>query len=162
MFFQYHLFPGILIAIGLLYYSRIAFSLSLLGFYSAYLFYHFIGADLNELNYTFIGFNFILTAIAIGGFFIISSPLSYLWVILLTPVISILLSSSAELLAYFQLSTYSFPFNLVVLVFLYMLKFRKKPIKNWNWCFFRSSPQNGIYTASKTTKPASWGIYSSR
>ncbi|MBK7173961.1 MAG: urea transporter [Bacteroidales bacterium] len=38
IFFQYHLFPGILIAIGLLYYSRIAFSLSLLGFYSAYLF----------------------------------------------------------------------------------------------------------------------------
>ncbi|MFO7614467.1 MAG: urea transporter [Bacteroidales bacterium] len=34
IFFQYHLFPGLLIAIGLLCYSRIAFVLSLLGFYA--------------------------------------------------------------------------------------------------------------------------------
>lgn len=147
IFFQYHLFPGILIALGLFYYSRIAFSLSLLGFYSAYLFYHFIGADLNELNYSFIGFNFILTSIAIGGFFIISSPLSYLWVILLTPVISILLSSSAEFLAYFQLSTYSFPFNIVVLIFLYMLRFREKPDKKLEAVLFQEfSPERNLYS----------------
>lgn len=147
IFFQYHLFPGILIALGLFYYSRIAFSLSLLGFYSAYLFYHFIGADLNELNYSFIGFNFILTSIAIGGFFIISSPLSYLWVVLLTPVISILLSSSAEFLAYFQLSTYSFPFNIVVLIFLYMLRFREKPDKKLEAVLFQEfSPERNLYS----------------
>ena len=117
IFFQYHLFPGILIALGLFYYSRIAFLLSLLGFYSAHLFYQVIGADLNELSYSFIGFNFILSAIAIGGFFIISSRTSFLWVVLLTPVISIILSGSAELLSYFQLSTFSLPFNVVVIVF---------------------------------------------
>ncbi|MCK7534439.1 MAG: urea transporter [Marinilabiliales bacterium] len=85
IFFQYHLFPGLLIAIGLLIYSRIAFTLSLLGFYAAYAFYQLVGADMTTLSYSYIGFNFILTAIAIGGFFIIPSWYSFLWVILLTP-----------------------------------------------------------------------------
>ncbi|NVO19519.1 MAG: urea transporter [Bacteroidetes bacterium] len=144
--FQYHLLPGILIGIGLIYYSRIAFVLSLLGFYSAYLFYHFIGADFNELNYSYIGFNFILTAIAIGGFFIISSRISFLWVILLTPIISILLSSSSEFLGYFQLSTYSFPFNIVVILFLYMLRFREKPDKKLELVTFQEfSPEKNLY-----------------
>ncbi len=147
IFFQYHLLPGILIAIGLLYYSRIAFTLSLLGYYSAYLFYHFIGADFNELNYSFIGFNFILTSIAVGGFFIISSRTSFLWVILLTPIISILLSSTSELLATFQLSTYSLPFNVVVLLFLYMLRFREKPDKKLELVGFQEfSPERNLYS----------------
>ncbi len=147
IFFQYHLLPGILIALGLIYYSRIAFTLSLLGFYSAYLFYHFIGADLNELNYSFIGFNYILTAIAVGGFFIISSRLSFLWVVLLTPLISILLSGSTELLAFFQLSTYSLPFNAVVLLFLYMLRFREKPSALMQLVAFQEfSPERNLYS----------------
>jgi urea transporter/murein DD-endopeptidase MepM/ murein hydrolase activator NlpD len=147
IFFQYHLFPGMLIAIGLLLYSRIAFILSLLGFYSAFLFYHFIGADLNELNYSFIGFNFILTAIAIGGFFIISSRFTFLWVIFLTPIISILLSSSSELLGYFQLSTYSFPFNVVVIIFLYMLRFRENREKKLDLVGFQEySPERNLYS----------------
>ena len=58
IFFQYHLFPGLLIAIGLLVYSRIAFSFSLAGFFAAYAFYQIVGADLTTLSYTFIGFNF--------------------------------------------------------------------------------------------------------
>src|SRR5664279_4428939 len=39
IFFQYHLFAGVLIAAGLLIHSRISFVLSLLGFFSAYLYY---------------------------------------------------------------------------------------------------------------------------
>ncbi|MCX6280557.1 MAG: urea transporter [Bacteroidetes bacterium] len=126
IFFQYHLFAGILIAIGLLIYSRIAFVLSLLGFFSAYAYYNFIGADIHELSYSFIGFNFILTSIAIGGFFIIPSRWSFLWVILLTPLISIILTSTQLIFSMFQLSVYSLPFNMVVLLFLYALKFRER------------------------------------
>ncbi len=126
IFFQYHLFAGILIAIGLLIYSRIAFVLSLLGFFSAYAYYYFIGANIHELSYSFIGFNFILTSIAIGGFFIIPSRWSFLWVILLTPLISIILTSTQVIFSMFQLSVYSLPFNMVVLLFLYSLKFRER------------------------------------
>ncbi|HDO27990.1 MAG TPA: peptidase M23 [Bacteroidetes bacterium] len=124
--FQYHMFAGILIAIGLIYYSRIAFLLSLMGFYTAYYFYFFIGANISELTYSYIGFNYILTAIAIGGFFIVPSRRSVLWVIFLTPLIAITLSSTAYVFSIFQLSVFSLPFNIIVLLFLYVLKFREK------------------------------------
>ncbi len=124
IFFQFNVLSGILIAIGLLYYSRIAFSLSILGFYSAYLFYLLIGANITELSYSYIGFNFILTSIAIGGFFIIPSRLSYLWTIILMPMVVILVVSLNRLFINFGLPIYSLPFNVVVLLFLYILKFR--------------------------------------
>lgn len=124
IFFQFNVLSGILIAIGLLYYSRIAFSLSILGFYSAYLFYFLIGANITELSYSYIGFNFILTSIAIGGFFIIPSRLSYLWTIILMPMVVILVVSLNRLFINFGLPIYSLPFNVVVLLFLYILKFR--------------------------------------
>ncbi len=82
IFFQTNVIAGLLIAFGLLYYSRIAFSLSVTGFAIVYLFYYFIGADFSSLGYTFIGFNYILTSIAIGGIFVIASVRSFLWMVL--------------------------------------------------------------------------------
>lgn len=125
IFFQYNVLTGILISLGLMYYSRIAFSLSLIGFFTAYIFYQLIGANLTELNYSYIGFNYILTAIAVGGFFIIPSFKSYLWAVLLTPIVAILTISLNRLFAVFGLSIFSLPFNMVVLLFLYVLKFRR-------------------------------------
>ncbi|MEI7661591.1 MAG: urea transporter [Bacteroidota bacterium] len=146
IFFQYHLFAGILIALGLLIYSRIAFMLSLLGFFSAYAYYYFIGADIHELSYSFIGFNFILTSIAVGGFFIIPSRWSFLWVILLTPIISIILTSTQAIFSIFQLSVYSLPFNLVVLLFLYALKFRERFFDKPELVAYQQySPEKNLY-----------------
>jgi urea transporter/murein DD-endopeptidase MepM/ murein hydrolase activator NlpD len=136
IFFQYTLFAGIIVAAGLVVYSRIAFLLSLTGFFAAWFYYQFIGADLMELSAGYIGFNFILTAIAIGGFFIVPSKWSFLWVLLLTPLVSIILTSSNTLLSLFQLSVFSLPFNIIVLLFLYILKFRER---------FNDKPQMVLY-----------------
>ncbi|MBN3035700.1 MAG: urea transporter [Bacteroidales bacterium] len=146
IFFQYHMFPGILIALGILIYSRIAFFLSLLGFFSAYLFYEVVGGDIRELSYSYIGFNFILTAIAIGGFFLIPSSYSYLSSVLLTPLISIIIISSMIFLGHFQLSTYSLPFNVVVLMFLYILKFRERHFTRPEPVIYQQfSPERNLY-----------------
>jgi len=127
-------------------YSRISFVLSLIGFFSAYYFYQLVGANIGDLNYTFIGFNFILTAIAIGGFFVVPSWKSYLWVILLTPLISFIISSTNSLFAIVQLSIYSLPFNIIVLLFLYILKFREKNLKSPELVLVpQHSPENNIY-----------------
>ena len=145
--FQYHLFAGILIAIGLIIYSRIAFVLSLVGFFSAYFYYKIVGADLTELSYGFIGFNFILTSIAVGGFFIIPSRWSFLWVILLTPVISIVLTSTQSIFSLYQLSVYSLPFNIVVLLFLYSLKFRDRYFTKPELVAYQQySPEKNLYS----------------
>ena len=126
IFFQYHLLAGVLIAIGLLVYSRIAFLLSLVGFFSAYFYYHFIGANLGELSYNYIGFNYILTSIAIGGFFLIPSRYSFMWVVLLTPIISIIITSTSTFFYNLQLSIYSLAFNIIVVLFVYVMKFRER------------------------------------
>ena len=125
IFFQYNVLAGIIVVVGLIYHSRISFLLSVLGFYTAYFYYHIIGANINELSDIYIGYNYILTAVAIGGFFIVSSRSSFIWVILLVPLISIVMSSSIAVFNLMQLPVVSLPFNMIVLLFLYMLKFRK-------------------------------------
>ncbi len=125
VFFQYSLVAGVLVAIGLLISSRIAFLLSLIGFFSAYLFYHVIGIDINSLDYTYIGFNYILMSIAIGGFFLIPSAYTFFWAVLLVPVVTFLTVGMEELLSMFHLSVYALPFNVVVLLFLFTIRQRK-------------------------------------
>lgn len=147
IFFQFNVFSGILIAAGLLYYSRIAFSLSLLGFYTAFVFYNFIGANITELNYSYIGFNYILTAIALGGFFVIPGKVSYLWVILIIPVVALLTISLNKIMSVFFLPVYSLPFNVMVLLFLYALKFRVRENKQLTEVLFQyNSPEKNLYS----------------
>ena len=144
--FQYNLLSGILLSIGLLLFSRISFSLSLIGFYTAYIFYEIIGANISELSYSYIGFNYILTSIAIGGFFIIPSKKSYLWVVLLIPIVAMITISLSRVFAIFSLPIYSLPFNLVVLLFLYALKFRLKPSVTLSEVLIQhNSPEKNLY-----------------
>jgi len=147
IFFQYHLMAGILIAVGLVLYSRIAFLLSLFGFGAAWLFYLLIGANMHELDYGFIGFNHILTAIALGGFFMIASRWSLLWVLALTPVVSIIITGTSAILQPFQLTVYSLPFNAVVLVFLYAMKFRERMLLKPETVIVQHfSPEENLYS----------------
>ncbi len=124
IFFQYNIIAGILAAIGLLIYSRIAFSLSLIGFSIGYLFYFLMVGEFNQLLYSYIGFNFILTAITLGGFFIIPSIRSYILVIIAMPVIAVLISATVNLLAPYQLPLYSLPFNIAIILFMMLLNSR--------------------------------------
>lgn len=144
--FQYNLFSGIILALGMLLFSRISFSLSLIGFYTAYLFYELIGADISELSYSYIGFNYILTSIAVGGFFIIPSRRSYLWVVLLIPIVAMITISLSRVFTVFSLPIYSLPFNLVVLLFLYALKFRLNPSTSLSEVVIQhNSPEKNLY-----------------
>ncbi|MBE9468206.1 MAG: urea transporter [Bacteroidetes bacterium] len=145
--FQFNVLAGILISIGLLLSSRIAFTLSFLGFYTAYLFYNFIGVDFNELSYTFIGFNYILTAIAIGGFFLIPSKSTYFWVVLLLPVTVLITFGFNKIFINYQLPIYSLPFNVISLIFLYTLKLRMQKGKELVEPLIQfNSPEKNLYS----------------
>lgn len=144
--FQYSLLAGIIIAIGLLLYSRIAFSLSLIGFFVAYLFYGLIGANISVIDYSYIGFNYILTAIALGGFFLIPSLRAYLWMIVLIPLVAILTISLNFVMIQFKLPVYSMPFNIIVLLFIYILKFRSDYSYTLTEVYFQhNSPEKNLY-----------------
>ncbi|HQI70004.1 MAG TPA: urea transporter [Bacteroidales bacterium] len=147
IFFQYSTLTGILIAIGLLINSRIAFTLSLLGFYTAYFFYAVIGVEFSGAAYSFIGFNYILTAIAIGGYFIVPGRISHLWVLLLIPITTIITISTSVLLNVLYLPVYSLPFNIITLLFLYILKFRvHKNMKIQTVVVQEHSPEKNLYS----------------
>ncbi len=145
--FQYNLLSGILIATGLLIYSRIAFTLSVMGFATAYLFYSLIGIPITETAYSYIGFNYILTAIAIGGYFLVPSFRTYLWVVLIIPVVAIFTISFSSLLGVFNLPAYALPFNIAVLMFLYTLKFRANKLDKLQEVIIQQNkPERNLYS----------------
>ncbi|MBI1836297.1 MAG: urea transporter [Flavobacteriia bacterium] len=123
-FFQSSVLAGILISAGLLYFSRIAFSLSILGFSCAYFFYASFGADVNELDLNFVGSNFIFMAIGIGCFYIVPNIYSYITVFLLTPLLMFLLIFFTKVLAVFQLTSLTLSFSVIVVLFLLFLQHR--------------------------------------
>ncbi len=144
--FQYNLLTGMIIALGLLLFSRIAFSLSLIGFFIAFGFYHIIGVQITTYDYSFFGFNYILSSIALGGFFLIPSRNSYLWMILVIPFVAVLTISLNNLFMQFGIPIYALPFNIVVLLFLYSLKFRDRYSYNLSEVYFQhNSPEKNLY-----------------
>ncbi len=151
--FQYSILTGMLIAAGLLLYSRIAFSLSLIGFFVAYLFYDLIGANITQIDYSYIGFNYILTAIALGGFFLIPSLRTYLWVAVLIPLVAILTISLNTIFLEFKLPVYSLPFNMIVLLFIYILKFRPEYSPKLAEVYYQyNSPEKNLYIFLNNTE----------
>ena len=119
--FQFNDLAGLFIAIGILIFSRIAFSLSIFGFAIGYLFYYYLEGDFSQLIYSYIGFNFILTAIALGAFYVVPSRKSFLILFLVIPMIALLISALDSLFTQVDLPLYSLPFNIVVLLFLAVL-----------------------------------------
>jgi len=153
IFFQNHMLAGIIIATGLLIYSRITFVLSLLGFSVAYLFYLVTGIEFNALGYAYIGFNYILTAIALGGYYLIPGKVSYGWVILLLPAVVLITISAQQVFMLLRISPYSLPFNMVVLMFLYSLKLREqRPRELVETPVQMGNPENNLYLYSGNRK----------
>ena len=157
--FQSNLVSGILIATALLISSRIMFSLSIVGFLSAYLFAQFTGSETASLTYYNIGANYMMVAFAVGGFFMIPSGKSYLWTVLLVPVTSLILLFFYKLLGYIQLPVFSLPFSFVVILFIYFLQQRTKvsglvltPYQNY-------SPEVNLYTYKNNSERFSRFMY---
>lgn len=144
--FQSNIITGLIIAFGLLVYSRIAFSLSLIGFYSGYLFCYFVQGNIAELEHSYIGFNFILTAFALGGFFVVPSARSYLLVALCMPVVSLCIGALSTLVQVYQVPLYSLPFSLVVIgvVFTLLNRFEAKGLSLV--VFQQYSPEKNLYS----------------
>jgi urea transporter len=146
IFFQFNVFAGFVVAIALLFYSRIAFMLSFLGYGVAYLAYSFFGMDMTQMGYNYIGFNFILGAIAIGGYFYIPSKQSFFWAFAITPIIALVSAGLFGLLKPFNLTLLSLPFNLVLLTFIYSLRFRTVQNKFKEVQIQEGTPERNLYS----------------
>lgn len=164
VFFQTHLLAGIIIAAGLLIYSRITFVLSFLGYTVAWLFYRITGIEFNSLGYTFIGFNYILTAIALGGYYLVPGRVSFAWIVLLLPAVVLITTATQQFFIQFKISPYSLPFNMVVIMFLYALKLREqRPRKLVETPVQLGNPEKNLYLYSGNLKrfPAAYPVSAS-
>ncbi|MFN8310386.1 MAG: urea transporter [Chitinophagales bacterium] len=124
VFFQSNAFVGAIIAIGLLFYSRISFILALIGFATAYAFYKFTGIDTRGLNEFYVGANYSFTAIAIGGFFLIPNRYTFLLAVAIIPVVAMVHYGAVNALTIFQLPAFTLAFTISTLALLYFLKWR--------------------------------------
>lgn len=126
IFFQYNDLAGAIIALALLRYSRISFALTVYGFLIGYFFYYYLEGDFTPLVYSYIGFNFMLTAIALGGFFLVPSAKSHLLLLFVVPVTALLLSGLHTVFSKLSLPLFSLPFNIIVVVMVGALHMRFK------------------------------------
>jgi urea transporter len=123
--FQDSAFAGLVISIGLLIHSRISFSLLVLGFISACLFNSFTHIYPDGLGHYHLGVNFMMTGMALSGFFIVPSTRSYLLAIAIIPLAYLLTGAFTGLLDVWSLPILSLPFCLIVISMLYFLKLRQ-------------------------------------
>lgn len=120
IFFQHNLAGGFLIALGLLLHSRIAFSLSLIAFYAGYFFCWITQGNIDQLNNSYVGFNFVLTGLAVGVYFI-PSVKSYLLTALIMPVVSVAIGALDVVVSGYQLPIFSLPFSIVVIGLVFLM-----------------------------------------
>jgi urea transporter len=125
--FQDNALAGLLVAGGLLWHSRIAFSLSVLGFLGAYGLLWLTGpAGSGPLEYN-LGTNYMVAAVAVGGVFVVPSAASYGWALLSVPVTVVVLAAATAVLAGLGLPALSLPYCVTALLFLYVLLLRERP-----------------------------------
>lgn len=125
--FQVNIATGIILAIGLLIYSRIAFSLMVFGYTVAILFSYAMGGFTgSNMGYYNMGTNFMLVAVALGGFFVIPSLVSFLWVIFSVPIAYLLVAGLSSIMATVGVPIFSLPFCVTVILFLYILQLRAR------------------------------------
>ena len=143
--FQNNIFTGIVISAGLLFHSRIAFSLLMIGFITAVVFNGITGTYPEGISYYHLGSNFMMTCCAIGGFFLIPSWRSYLWAMISIPVVFLLVNAFSKILLVYNLPILSLPFCVVTHVLLYFFLLRSTAGKLQLTPLQHYSPERNLY-----------------
>lgn len=123
-FFQLSTLSGILVAVGLLVFSRQAFFLAISGLASGSIIYFLLDGNPAELTFGLMGFNFVLTAIAVGGIWTVPGPDSYFLAVAGGAVCAVTAAAFAFLLKPLGLHMLAFPFVATTSFFIYALKHR--------------------------------------
>ncbi|QTE37290.1 urea transporter [Mucilaginibacter gossypii] len=120
--FQHNIITGILIAMGILVHSRIAFSLLIISFLTACGFNNITNTYPEGISYYHLGANLMMASMAISSFFTIPSLRSYLLAIVCVPLGFILINALTTLMALHALPVFSLPFCVLNISLLYFLK----------------------------------------
>jgi len=124
--FQVSSVVGMGVFLGLVLFSRISALLAVVGFASGTAVYLVVGGSMAEIGTNFIGFNFILVSMAIGGVFLVPSLSSYVLAAIASAIAALLAAGTNQVLASFSVPVLALPFNLTVIFFVYALKFNTR------------------------------------
>jgi len=124
--FQANILAGIILSIGLFIESRISFFLVILGYVIAIIFSQLMGGfNSGVLSYYNMGTNFMLVSLALGGFYLLPSWRSILWLFITVPITYLFVFGLGTFTNSFGLPVFSMPFCITVILFLYCLQLRK-------------------------------------
>jgi urea transporter/murein DD-endopeptidase MepM/ murein hydrolase activator NlpD len=124
IFFTANMVSGAIIFIALLVFSRIATVLSFVGYAIGVSLIRWVFNFPPEHLYLSIGFNFILTAIAMGGIWFVPHTTSFLFAGGAVVLCAVILVGTSNLFYFFGLPVLILPFNVTVLVLLYGMRQR--------------------------------------
>ena len=144
--FQVNVACGVLLAIGMLVYSRIGFLLLIIGYAIAVYFNHLMGGfSVGNMSYYNMGTNFMLVSLALGGFYLVPSVRSFLWLLVTVPIAYLLVVGLGSLIFQFGVPAFSLPFCLVVILFLHAMQLRVYPGKLTLTPIQFYSPEKNLY-----------------
>ena len=144
IFFQLNVYSGILLTVALIIYSRITFFLAILGFFVGISCYGLLTDNLTLAVSNLVGFNFIITAIALGGIFLIPNMSSYCTAILGVLFTCFLGKALEMFFSPYDMPVLAIPFNITALLFIYALKFRSQDREPFLVNFISGSPEENL------------------
>ena len=143
--FQSNIAAGIVLTIALLFFSRIALTLMIVGYTIAIVFIQLMDGYAGSVNYYNLGTNFMLVSVALGGFYIIPSVRSFFWSLITVPISYILVIALWKITYTWGLPVFSLPFCITVVLFLYVLQLRKAGGKMVLTPIQYYSPEENLY-----------------
>jgi urea transporter/murein DD-endopeptidase MepM/ murein hydrolase activator NlpD len=143
--FQSNLGAGLVIALGLLVFSRVLFILTVAAFAACALYVNWLLPDQSSSFLVLCGLNSVLTAIALGGSLIIPSRKSFVLALLAVLMSVVFTGFFVRIGTATNLPIMVLPFNLIVLGTLYSLKFRQKASGLTLLYFAPGSPEENYY-----------------
>jgi len=144
VFFQSTALSGLIVLTGLLLKSRLAVLLTVLGFLAGQGFSWALGANFSRLTPQEMGFNLLLSCLAVGGIFFIPSPQSFVAGFLAAGFGTVLVLGLGALFGPYHIPVLAAPFNLVVLAFLMAARFRLAPQEPAAVDFVPDTPERNL------------------
>lgn len=131
---------GISILLGMLLFSRINFFLIVLGYYTGTIFLGLLKGSFFTAFSDIYSFNFILTSLAVGGFFLIPSRRSYILALSSVLISAFILDAANVFWSSYQIPVFTLPFVSITLITLYVLVVNK--FQYLNTSYLASPEQN--------------------
>ncbi len=121
IFFLPNNIAGILLLLVVLYFSRIIFFMSLVGYYFGIVFHSFLIGSFELALYDPYAFNYILVSIALCGIFLLPTLKSFVISLISVAISVVLTDAMVVLFTYYSIPVFTIPFNLTVISVVFIL-----------------------------------------